>query len=824
MKKLILFISICLFPWEGFSQSTKSYYLFFKIDSTATLSKDSVRVWFHTKPELSLTAGMEGWVLGVNKTDLKAHNKDLGEAIIVGQDDFRMVADVKLFDTTSSNGYLHPGDVLEFPVDLPALSYHDLFFNLSRVLITFTNMFGEPFYMLEDLAKHDSQELEDQILDSIASHIRYVGTELFDPSDDITIEAGMFGGSSMYASMMLTSAEDVKRFLNFVWEYRRTYWGKSWTITETYATWTINNSPMTDSDMITYLITADREDELLKCVKAYQLQDDPESVFYWIPVAEKQSDEGNHEQARETLSICEKVNGYINDPSLEAWILFTYGNIAQNENNCEEAIDHFLKSRKSFEALNDLKGVSYNDNNIGKCYLSSGIIDSAQFSLERSLETKIRLYKEEDGNPDWINSICITLGLLHDLAIEIGDYEKAIAWIEQEKSYRTLSNDQIEIKELDNKKSYYLAHLGQYEDAVKLYQEIHPGENPCLDAELSQDSTLTCEETVLRVNKDSGNPYNIALAYENLAKRTKSMGDIGNTVKYYKQAIQSMKTTDKDDETFRLMRDLALIYPVPQYAVEKGKAQEELLDFSESIWGVNSSEYAIALAEWGIYNHIHAHKSSSTIPILVEAKNKLEKTGLKKESIYSDVFTYLASQYRTTGRLMEADQCYQEYLDYLLDTYGEVSTNYAQGLQSYTSYLLNIREMDKVKEYLSEADTIFHRLNCISDSRYAYFLGDVSAYYYYLEEDSIGEVYFNRSIDLIEKIYSKNSKDYSGMMLGRIIHLLNSNDFDEAESLARDLYANNKEWYEEGKVDRIDVGVYLGFMSSRVPRVGSALW
>ena len=815
MKKLALFLTLIAFfssSREGISQSIKPYYLFFKIDSVAELASDSIRTWFRTKPDLSLNPGREGWALGVKKPELKKHNQDLGKAVIVNQDGLHLVADIKLSNTNSSNDYVYPGDVLEFQVDLQALSYHDLFFNLSRLLIDFTNSYGDSFYKLEDLAKQDSQELEIQIIDSMAKDIRMVGIELYGPSDDIEIESGMFTGSTMFKGMMTTTSDDVKRFLNYVWEYRRTYWGESWMIAEVYATWLINNSPLTNEDMITYLKAAENDEEFLSRAQKYNLQNDPEIIMYWISDAEKLSNEGKHKQAREFLEICEKLNNLIMDPGITPWIFFTYGNIAQNENKYEEAISHFIESREKFKELNDLKGVSYNENNIGQCYLDMKQYDSAEIRLTTALEMKTGLFKDSE-DPGWINSICISLESLHDVAIAVKDYKKAISFIEHEIYYRGLQNDQPSITKLNVTKSYYLAHLGQYEEAVKLYQKFYPGESPCMNSELSQDSTIACEETVLLMNKFSENPYYIALSYENLAKRMKSRGDIESTIAYYKLAIQSMKIADRNDETFQLMRDLSLIFPIPQNVDDKGELLEEMLEFSKSVWGVNSSACAIALAEWGIYNHIHAHKSSSTIPILVEAKNKLEITGLTEESIYSDVFVYLASEYRFTGRLMEADQCYQEYLNYLLKTYGEVSTNYAQGLQSYTSYLITIREMDKVKEHLSEADTIFHQLNCISDSRYAYFLGDVSAYYYYMEEDSIGEIYFNRSIDLIKKIYSENSREYSGMMLGRIIHLLNMNEFDEAESLARELFINNKEWYKEGKADRIDVGVYLGFIN-----------
>ena len=257
------------------------------------------------------------------------------------------------------------------------------------------------------------------------------------------------------------------------------------------------------------------------------------------------------------------------------------------------------------------------------------------------------------------------------------------------------------------------------DQAVGIYREIHPGESPCRKANLSVENATDCENEVLKVRKQSRDPVLIAYSYRNLAELTNEKGDVRNAIIYYEQAIKLMRATDQVDTTLQLMKDLSSIYPAPEYVVEKGQALSGILDFCEINWDTDSPEYAIALAEWGIYNHIYVRKPSTTISILIEAKNKMEMSGLIKKSQYSDIFAYLASEYLYTGRLMEADQCYQEYLDHLIHIYGKVSTIYAQGLQYYTSYLISIREMDKAKEYLSEADTIFHELGCVSDSRYA---------------------------------------------------------------------------------------------------------
>jgi len=812
MKKLVPVIVIFFISWNGLSQPVQPYYLFFNIDSTADLTNDSVRIWFQAGTNMKLTPGMRGLVFGVRNSLDKNHNQKLGEVIISGKQGYTLTADTKPISTTVSNGYVSAEDVVEFQVDLPVLPYHGLFFNLSRVLIDFTNMYSESFYTLENLSIQDSQEIEQQILDSITLDIRYIGIELNDPNDDIEIESGMFTGNSMYTKMMSANQDDVRQFLNFVWEYRRTYWGKSWIIAEAYASWLINNCPLTDEDMLKYLETAASHDDFLSRARKYDLQNDPDRILYWVSDAENLSNRGDHQQAKEILKVCEKMNNLIKDPYISSWTLFTHGNIAQNEKNCNEAITYFSKAKDYFEALEDMKGVSYCENNIGKGYLNCDQYDSAQERLDIALEIKTSLF-EENEDLDWINSICITIGLLHDLAIEINDYEKAITFIEQEKYYRDISNNREAIRDLDLKKSYHLAHLGQFEQTVKVYQEIFPGESPCRKANLSVENALACEEEVLRVAKQAQNPILVAYSYENLAELSKERGDVRNSIAYYEQAIKTLKPTDHIDATLQLMTDLSMIYPIPEYVVEKGQTLSEIMDFCAINWNTDSPEYAIALAEWGIYNHVYVRKTSTTIPILEEAKEKMEKLDLVDRSQYSFVLAYLASGYRYIGKLMEADQCYQEYLDHLITTYGKVSTKYAEGLQHYTSYLISIREMDKAKEYLSEADTIFHHLECISDSRYAYFLGGVSTYFYTLGNDSIGEVYFNRSINLIEEIYGKSSKDYSGMMLGRIIHLLNSNELDEAESLAKNILHTNQEQYRQGKVDRIDIGAYHFFLN-----------
>ena len=59
-----------------------------------------------------------------------------------------------------------------------------------------------------------------------------------------TPTSGHYSGTAIYDIMSNVTETDVRYFLGFVKAYPGKYIGKEWKVSETFATWLINNAPM----------------------------------------------------------------------------------------------------------------------------------------------------------------------------------------------------------------------------------------------------------------------------------------------------------------------------------------------------------------------------------------------------------------------------------------------------------------------------------------------------------------------------------------------------------------------------------------------------
>jgi hypothetical protein len=57
---------------------------------------------------------------------------------------------------------------------------------------------------------------------------------------------GLYAGKRIYDIMSNVTKEDIAIFLGFVKAYPREYIGKEWKISESFATWLINNAPIAE--------------------------------------------------------------------------------------------------------------------------------------------------------------------------------------------------------------------------------------------------------------------------------------------------------------------------------------------------------------------------------------------------------------------------------------------------------------------------------------------------------------------------------------------------------------------------------------------------
>lgn len=136
--------------------------------------------------------------------------------------------------------------VVEVPV--PSTAYRGLLFDLYVNGITFLDNFQKPIVTLEEVLASDDDSSEKMALAAMVE----AGMEVVEFTTDMKekISHGKWQGASIAAILALSTPDDYRTFLRFVRDYPGKYIGKPWKISEAYATWLLNDAPLSNQDTL----------------------------------------------------------------------------------------------------------------------------------------------------------------------------------------------------------------------------------------------------------------------------------------------------------------------------------------------------------------------------------------------------------------------------------------------------------------------------------------------------------------------------------------------------------------------------------------------
>jgi hypothetical protein len=106
-------------------------------------------------------------------------------------------------------------------------------------------VYEEPFfdrYLIFDKWK---EENELSLLDSLVKDIQFTGNYFMqnDPSMDKLINSGSYKGQKVFTVMANCKTDDVKELIDYMLARPRLYAGRSWKISEIFATWASEGAP-----------------------------------------------------------------------------------------------------------------------------------------------------------------------------------------------------------------------------------------------------------------------------------------------------------------------------------------------------------------------------------------------------------------------------------------------------------------------------------------------------------------------------------------------------------------------------------------------------
>lgn len=232
--------------------------------------------------------------------------------------------------------------------------------------IYFTDNYKQPIYSYRYFYNYGDSTAENLSYANMQNAIKEVVDMIAD--DTLTnsqfgqkINAGIFKGYNVVSGMFNSKPEHIKLFLNFVQEYYAKYVNNYFKISETYATWMINNTPLVDKDVKEYLLNfVEDENKLPTEIQKLQNQIAENNL------AERWLDEGMQAVATENIELAAKIaillSNYYElqkDDTNKGWAAYLKANVERKLFN-NNAADSLLKlSQKQFTLGKNQEGLKW---------------------------------------------------------------------------------------------------------------------------------------------------------------------------------------------------------------------------------------------------------------------------------------------------------------------------------------------------------------------------------------------------------------------------------------------------------------------------------
>jgi hypothetical protein len=248
MVRYFLLIAFLITTAKSFSQADTSQKVFaFRINDYMVTLNDSVVVIQVALPDAWPLKIKKEQVAGLKR--LYESGKTYDTAMIGwGRCDL-IKGDYYYFGIHHDKDHLpQQGDLLYTKMSVPVV-YNGLLFKTGSHAISFTKVDESQFYYGIDIFSMP-KEKETEILDSMAADIQFTGKAMLDqsPGQNRDVKGGIYDGKKLFIAMQEVKRNEVEEFLKYVIARPLKYAGHVWKVSEVFATWMINATPVIKED------------------------------------------------------------------------------------------------------------------------------------------------------------------------------------------------------------------------------------------------------------------------------------------------------------------------------------------------------------------------------------------------------------------------------------------------------------------------------------------------------------------------------------------------------------------------------------------------
>ncbi|MCB0837063.1 MAG: hypothetical protein KDE26_10440 [Bacteroidetes bacterium] len=230
----------------------KDEYLYIPIDEVINEDVEFLDVTLWAEGLIEFSAKDTGHIIGKWSQENPEHNKVFGKVIPTRIKENGIQARVY---PDAFEGWGNVGDLVGLKLNKDKAGEKSTCYELARMNIFFTDVYGENSYTFYEFFQDDNQEKSDEFIKTYVEDIHFVAQEMVRQGmENQLVEGGRFDGMKLFDAMEKSTEEDLRDFLGYVLIKPLKYMGNHWKISETYATWIVSETPTATSALVNWLV------------------------------------------------------------------------------------------------------------------------------------------------------------------------------------------------------------------------------------------------------------------------------------------------------------------------------------------------------------------------------------------------------------------------------------------------------------------------------------------------------------------------------------------------------------------------------------------
>jgi len=415
-----------------------------------------------------LVAGWRGRAYVTYRREPRREFKAVGRAEARSLDDRSATVTVTLNDPASDFG---KGDAVELPASVPAGAGRSALWELATRGIVLVDNSGRAINDFRALLADDSPATESAAIETMRRAIMEVAEFVQGEAIDAPRKSGRYAGRRASEVIGAVTRADIEAFLAFVTSFPGNYIGHRWKVSETFATWVINNGPVSTDELRDRLVAAQNRAERQAIIRANRTAILADGMMvHWQSDAQRWADDGRHAQAHALATAVIEAAELLKRPGDLGWGYFARGYAFAEQLRQREGAEWYGRAAAVFRSVkprteDSIKGESFSLHNRAIRYESLGRLPEALEGYRAALALK-GAFKATPA------SLANSYQAIGDILHKKGDYAGALAMLDRCAALRATLDDTVQYNWTLSRRALTLSKLGRVAEADRSFGGI----------------------------------------------------------------------------------------------------------------------------------------------------------------------------------------------------------------------------------------------------------------------------------------------------------------------------------------------------------------